>query len=181
MDILRKIKEITDNFEREYFGSLGSESTIFNIKKDIESFEERNPELVNSFRKSLILNFPNSNIENYTHFFDGDRCARFLVEIDNQLRFICQISIYNFFSVYQHSMKYANGRYEYDEVTFINNGESDYCDKMYHGLNNLSKDFIWLGREILSQVIPELSILGNVNDYNDEIKIADVLFTSHYL
>lgn len=172
---------INKTFERSYFYDIGSDVTINNIQKQIEIFETKFPEIQIRILKQLKSRFPNAVFENYTHFFSHDRCVRILIKINDNLRFICQVSIFNFFSVYQHSAKLINNRYEYGELHFLNRNESDICDEIYNCANEFFKELIWLDRDILNEIISEFSILNPDVLYNYEIKIADALFTSHYL
>ncbi len=180
-EIQSNIQSVINLFGKDYFYDSGSIQTVNNIKEEISLFEKRNPDFLVLFLKSLRASFPNANIENYTHFFGNDRCVRFLIEIDEKLRFICQVSIFNFFSVYQRPRKVVNSINKYREISFINQDQSEICNKIYDCANICSEHLVWLNRDILKQVIDQFSSYIPELSYANEIKVADVLFTTHYI
>lgn len=172
---------INNVFEKSYFYDQGSEKTILNISKQIDLFKKKYPSLLMNFLQNIKQSFPDAKIENFTHFFYHDRCLRFLVEITEKFRFVCQLSIFNFFSVYQHPITFQNGKYEYEDLTFINKNESDICNKLYSCTNVRSEEWDWLDRDLLTTVIDDFSILTTDAKFNYKITIADALFTTHYI
>lgn len=174
------IQSVINLFEKDYFYN-GSVQTVNRIKKEINLFETKNLNFPQRFLNNLRTNFPNTNIENFTHFIDNDRCVRFLIEIDEELRFICQVSIFNFFSVYQRPRKVVDSMNEYGEIRFIDKNQSEICNIMYECANICSEDLVWLEKGTLTQLIDQFSSYIPELAYTHEIKIADVLFTTHYI
>jgi len=172
--------KIDQTFEREFFYD-GSEITIKRIENEVRVFKERHPDYVMTLLGDLGKSFPEAKIENWTQFFNYDRCMRFLIEVNEELRFIAQVSIFNYFSIYQHPMKLADSRYNYGDLVFINKDETELCNQIYECANGNSGDFTWLQSDILNEVIKDFSILADDKKFCNEIKIADALFTEHYI
>jgi|GEM_PF-2862371 len=181
-NIKEKIYQIIKNqFQRDFFYDQGSITTTENINVQIKKFEKENPNASTIFSSNLSNSFPNIKMENFTHFFNHDRCIRFLIQISEEKRFICQLSVFNYFSVYQHSAKLAHSRYEYEVPHYVNINESEICDEIYRCSNVNSIRAIWLSRDILNEVVDEFSILDDDPLFRYEIKISDILFTDHYI
>lgn len=181
-NIKEKIYQIIKNlFRRDFFYDQGSATTTENINVQIKKFEKENPNATTIFLNNLNNSFPNIKIENFTHFFNQDRCIRFLIQISEEKRFICQLSVFNYFSVYQHSVKFIDGRYEYEKPHFVNTNESEICDEIYRCSKVNAIRAIWLSRDILNEVVDEFSILDDDPLFRYEIKISDILFTDHYI
>lgn len=172
---------INHNFEKDFFYGKGSLSTESNIKNQTKIFEDLNSNIVANVLTKLKETFPNAKIENWTHFFNLDRCIRFLVEISGEQRFVGQLSIFGYFSVYKHSVQLVQDRYLYDEVLFYNLNESPISDQLYNCFSSVSNETIWLEREILKHVFEDYSVLDDNPLFNYLITIADILFTDHYL
>ncbi|RZK23231.1 MAG: hypothetical protein EOO43_08710 [Flavobacterium sp.] len=172
---------INNNFQRNFFYDVGSEKTKINIINHIERFEKENPNAITDLLISLKKSFPDAKIENWTQFYNFDRCIRFLIEIDYTERYICQISIFGYFSIYKHSMQYAQGTYTYDDISFYNHYESLACDKIHKCLLPTFKNLIWLDRDILEKVINDFSIITDDPLFTIKITVADILFSNHYI
>lgn len=170
---------INSTFEKDYFLDKGSPKTEMNLKNQIDSFNHTYPTAQKDFLENLRYNFVDAKIENFTHFFDLDRCIRFLVEMENDRRFVCQLSIYGYFSVYESPSRLENEKYTYGTKEFIDKNNLEICDTLFNCSNVISKPPIWLTKEILNETIFDFSI-PNIN-YESKIKIADCLFTSHYI
>ncbi|WP_316735830.1 hypothetical protein [Pedobacter aquatilis] len=179
---MKDIYQIIENhFERNYFYNSGSIKTEENIQHLIENFERAHPNLSNRLMSDLKSNFPEVKVEHWTQFFNHDRCIRYLIEIDEVQRFICQVSIFGYFSIYQHAYHLKDGRHVYDNVKFMDKGDSKICDRVYESICGPSFAPIWLERNVLKYVVPEFS-LNTCNElYSYEISVADILFTNHYL
>lgn len=172
---------VTNNFEQGYFLDRGSIKTTKKIEEQINAFNNRYPNAISDFLDNLRKCFPEAQVEDWTHFFSLDRCVRFLVQFDEQRRYVCQLSIYNYFSVYHCPHHFANGRYTYGKKQFINKMEVNVCDRMYNCAAAITDEApIWLEREKLNEIVFDFSTHGFIiHDY--VIRVADVLFTTHYL
>lgn len=181
-EIKKKVDLIIEKvFVKEYFYDTGSQSTINKVNDGILLFEQTNPEFINSFYRRLCESFPNGKVENWTQFFLQDRCVRFLVQINEELRFIAQVSIFDFFSVYRHPMTVVNGKNEFGEIKFINHHESKISDLIYACTSEYNGQLIWLEKNTLNQIISEFSTHIPEVETSFEFTIADALFSSHYL
>jgi len=178
----RDYKYIIDSvFDKDFFTDKGSEATVENIQSHIKAFNRSFPNLSRYFLDNLKSEFPNALIENYTQFFNNDRCIRFLVQINDQERYVLQIGIFEIFSIYKHSYKIMNNKYQYDEVFFIDKGEVAIADKFYHCLPTVCEHFEWLEREFLNQEVSAFSNKLHDKELSHIVKVADLLFTSHYI
>lgn len=175
-EILSTIKNI---FEDQFFSDKGSKKTDDTLIRDINGFNIRYPNIITDFHSNLKSAFPNVVIENWTQFFNLDRCIRFLIRFDDENRFICQLSIYGYFSVYQSPYYFIDGKYIFGEKKFIEIGEIEVCNRFYECANILPNSIEWLDRKTLNQTVFDLSI-KEIN-YTHIIKVADTLFTNHYL
>lgn len=172
---------IANTFNRDFFLGYGySLNTEEKLKDQINTFNNTYPNAISDFLENLRKSFPEVQVEDWTHFFSQDRCARFLVQFDEQRRYVCQLSIYNYFSVYHCPYNFANDRYTYGKKQFINQFELQVCDRMYECAAAITNETpIWLEREKLNEIVFDFSTPGFIHDY--VIKVADVLFTTHYL
>lgn len=181
-EIKKKVNLIIEKvFVKEYFYDTGSQFTVNKLNEWFLRFEEKNSEFVNSFYRRLCESFPNGQVENWTHFFLQDRCARFLIQINDELRFIAQVSVFDFFSVYRHPMTVINGKNEFGEIKFINHHESKISDLIYACTSEYNGKLIWLEKNTLNQIIPEFSTHIPAVETSFEFTIADALFSSNYL
>jgi hypothetical protein len=177
----QEIGFLLDKFDKDFFRDR-NESTTNQIRTDVDLFNSTYPDLYRDFLAWVKIRFRDSHLEDWSHLFNGDRCHRLLVEIDSELRFICQISIYNFFSVYQHSIKREGDKYAYGDLNFIQPSESGICDEIYEILKQAGgTNFIWLDRSILHSPIQKLSIFNQEERFAHVVTVADLLFTDHYL
>lgn len=172
---------ISSTFEKDFFYDKGSERTIYQINNHINQFNQRYPDLVCNLLSALKVHFPSATIEDHTQFFNNDRCIRFLLQLNSIERYVLQISIFEAFSIYKRSFKIESGRYYYDEIKFINNGESPICDKAFECLPIECQNFTWLERQTLEKNIPQFSVVQKEPSLSHIIKVADVLFTTHYI
>lgn len=172
---------INEQFEKNFFYDSGSAVTNDNLKLRIKEFEEQHPDALIRFLKELKDNFPEAKIENWTQFFNLDRCIRFLVETNKENKFICQLSIFGYFCVYKHTAHIIEGQYDYDKIHFYNPNESEVCDKIYNCSLKTSVNPIWLKREVLEEIVQNFSLIDSDPLFRHEISVADILFTSHYL
>lgn len=172
---------INHNFEKDFFYDRGSLRTELNIKNQIKIFEEINSDVLNNVLTKLKETFPDAKIENWTQFFNLDRCLRFLIELNGQQRVISQLSIFGYFCVYEHSTQLVQDIYTYDETVFVNLNESLICDQLYKCFVSASNEPKWLHREVLEQIFEDFSIIDTDPLFSHKITIADILFTNHYL
>jgi hypothetical protein len=191
MNFIRKdvFKIIDSNFIDEgFFQDKDDFTTEIRIRKNIERFSAKYPDLLSRFLSKLKTNFPNAVIDDCSQLFSLDRCLRIRIKIDENTQFICQISIFEFFSVYSAPVNNISG-IEYQEsqtsqLKFIDPDEDNTCDRIYECLIDCNVDFIWLKRGLLEEVIPRLS----ESDYLGEsfydglyvISVGCVLFTKFY-
>lgn len=171
---------INETFDREYFTDFGHMDTTRKLKEQIDAFHKQFPSAEIDILANLRASFPGIQIENWTHLFNLDRCIRFLVQFDEERRYVCQLSIYGYFSVYHCPYHLENKRYIYGKKQFINQSELEECDRMYECVAAITNEQpIWLTPEKLDEIIFDFSIPSIKHDY--VIKLADVLFTQHYL
>ena len=170
---------ISNSFEKNYFLDYGSLQTENALLKQIECFNLNYPTAVKDYFTNLKILFSQALIENFTQFFNLDRCIRFLVQLDEKNRFVCQLSIYGYFSVYHSPYEIKNNLYNYGKKMFIEENEIEICDKLYECSNVIDKKPIWLGRDALRETAFDLSIPKIGHQYL--VTVADVLFTQHYI
>ncbi len=170
---------ITNTFESQYFVDSGSLKTETILTEQIEGFNMEYPNVIAHILRQLRNSFPKAQIENWTQFFNLDRCIRFLVQFDEEERYVYQLSIYGFFSVYHSPYSLCDGKYTYGEKKFINPLEFEVGDKMYECAKVLKEEPVWLEKETLNQIVFDLSIPQIGHKY--VIALADVLFTTHYI
>jgi hypothetical protein len=172
---------IAQLFNKNFFLGNESSSTVKNIQSNINAFNQQFPNLENYFLDSLKSSFSDALIENHTQFFNNDRCIRFLVQLADYERYVVQISVFKLFSIYKHPFAMVNSKYIYEDITFINNQELDVADLIHSCLPTDCKHFDWLNKDILNQIVPAFSVIEKDEKLSHIVKIADVLFTSHYI
>lgn len=172
---------IGDFFDKDFFADKGSVATNAKIQSTITEFTNCYPNLITDFLKELRDNFKSATIENHTQFFNNDRCIRFLVQINHNERYIIQIGIFEMFSVYKHSFKILNGKYSYDSINFINERQSTFTDLFYKCLPMECQHFPWLDSDILDTIVSDFSTIEKDPRLSHIVKLADVLFTKHYI
>lgn len=178
---MKEIEKIIEtNFERDFFFDKGSPRTVKNIQNQIDLFNNKYPNYVEEISNNLEKSFPNTKIEAWTHFFRQDRSVRFLVEINEQERYVLQASIFGFFTVYRRSCVFSNDKYSYGNAEFINKGESTVADQLYLCLPNFEK-FPWVDKIKLTEIVPSLSVLNEDERFSFKISVADAVFSDHYL
>lgn len=175
------MKELFKNFERAFFLGQHSEKTIDYIEQEIQEFNKKYQSLQADFEEGLLKFSDLKKLENCTQFFNYDRCLRYIIEFNDKSRYVIQISIFKYFSIYERSLDFVKDKYVYGPVNFINQNEDPVCDKIFSILSLLSSDFIWVDKETLLTTVEELSIINPDPKFAYHTKIADVLFSSHYL
>ncbi len=178
---MNDIQEIINlNFERDFFFDKGSLKTVKDVEHQIDVFNKKYPNYADQLYATLKEALPNVKIEDWTHFFRQDRSVRFLLEIDEQERYVLQVSIFGFFCVYRRSCVFDGEQYSYGKIEFINQGKHLLTDQLYYCIPNYN-EFPWIAEGTLKEIVPSLSILNDDKRYSFCITIADALFSDHYL
>ena len=170
---------IKQSFEQSFFLDKGSLITENNIQNNINKFQKHYPDIISKILTNLKLTFPTALIENWTLFHTNDRCIRFLFQFGDHERYIIQLSIFGFLSVYQRPFNKIDGKNVYGEVEFLND-QHVVANQAYHCIPDYD-DFKWLYKAQLDSPVKELSIFNDDPLYANIITVADVLFTQHYI
>ena len=186
-DIQKDVFEIIDSKfkSRNFFQYEIDLETEELIKSEIERFEVDHPELISKILKQIRTDHPSATVQNYTHFFNLDRCLRLIIEFTNEIRFICQISIFGYFSIYTAPLITYDGiHYESNLIRFIDVNEMDICNQIYNSIDECIPNLKWLPKSLLEEIVFRLTDLDYLDDstydsvYN--ISVGSVLFTKHY-
>ncbi|SEL78044.1 hypothetical protein [Parapedobacter koreensis] len=174
MTELKKI--VNDYFDRDYIYEMDSAKRSL-ILQQIADFQTSYPNFSATFKECFSLHFLDWELIDWSQFYLGERCLRFLVtKGQSDERYVFLISIFGFFAVYRMSLTKIGDRYVYGDLIFINNGENEFCDNVYETC--MPQKFPWLDSQTLNTVIEELSAR---NPYHSIlITYAKLLFTFHY-
>ncbi|MBD3750324.1 MAG: hypothetical protein IE931_12600 [Sphingobacteriales bacterium] len=182
-NIITKInKIIKEDFDKDFFLEKRNPIVISHINKKIQHFQKH---LDDNYIANLISKmenqFPKAKVEDHTQFFNLDRCLRISITLNPTLRFICLVSIYDFFCVYQHPLYLENDKYIFGEVRIINESEIKICDELYNIFKSYFKNIIWIKRDILTKIHSEFTFEISKINLIERISIMDILFTNHYI
>lgn len=170
MDVNKIVKQYFDR--AFFFEDFSVKEHLIAIK--IENFPiDIHLQFVERFKKI----FPNLIIEKLRMLnprFLGNRCLQYLVADNPEgQRYIFLVSIFGYFSVYKISIIEHDIGFHYSSRSFINMGESSFCDEVYESCLD-TQDFKWPEKHILNEKVADLSVITDYFSCN--ITIADALF-----